>query len=66
MTFKYLSDTINIIGERMKLAVKITYDFDEDEFVCFVERLKIEGRGQTEQEAIDNFQIQLDKNFGGE
>jgi hypothetical protein len=50
----------------MKLAVKITYDFDEDEFVCFVERLKIEGRGQTEQEAIDNFQIQLDKNFGEE
>jgi predicted RNase H-like HicB family nuclease len=50
----------------MKLAVKITYDFDEGEFVCVVERLQIEGRGQTEQEAIDNFQIQLDKNFGAE
>lgn len=66
MTFKTLSDIINIIGERMKLAVKITYDFDEEEFVCFVERLKIEGRGKTEQEAIDSFQIQMDKNFGAE
>ena len=50
----------------MKLAVKITYDFEEEEYICFVERLQIEGRGKTEQEAFDNFQIQLDKNFGEE
>jgi hypothetical protein len=50
----------------MKCFVKIIYDMEEEEYICFVERLQIEGRGKTEQEAIDNFQIQMDKNFGGE
>lgn len=46
----------------MKFLIKIVYDFDEGEYVAFVAELgHIEGRGATEQEAIQNFQIELER-----
>lgn len=45
----------------MKFPVKISFDFDENEYVVFVDGIKgIEGHGQTEQEAIDDFYKRLD------
>lgn len=46
----------------MKKNIKIVWDFDEKEYVVFVEGMTgIEGRGSSEKEAIGNFQINLDK-----
>jgi predicted RNase H-like HicB family nuclease len=40
------------------------FDFDEQEYVVFVDGIAdIEGRGVTEQEAIDNFQDRMTKEF---
>lgn len=46
----------------MKFPVKISFDFDEGEYVVFIDGIKgIEGHGPTEQEAIDNFYDQLNR-----
>lgn len=46
----------------LKLNVKIVFDFDEDCYRVFIDELKgIEGFGQTEQEALDDFYERLDK-----
>jgi predicted RNase H-like HicB family nuclease len=46
----------------MKFKIKIVFDFDENEYVVFVSELGgIEGRGATEQEAIENFHIELER-----
>jgi predicted RNase H-like HicB family nuclease len=48
----------------MKLPIKIVYLVDEQEYCVFVDGLKgIEGRGESEEDAIDDFKIQCDKSF---
>lgn len=45
----------------LKLPIKIVYDFDEEIYYVFVEQLSIEGSGITEQEAVADFFVNLDK-----
>lgn len=46
----------------MRFLIKIVYDFDENEYIAFVSELgRIEARGATEQEAIENFQLELER-----
>jgi len=37
------------------LPIKITYDFDENEYIVFVKGIDLEGRGNTEARALLDF-----------
>lgn len=51
----------------VKLKIKLVYDFDENEYVTFIQGLPyIEGRGLTEEEAIENFKINYEKELHNE
>ena len=40
----------------LNLKIKVIFDFDENEFVCFIDGVyDLEGRGQTESLAIQKF-----------
>ena len=46
----------------MKFKIKMVYLVDDEEYCVFCEELgKIEGRGSTEQEAMDDFKYQYDR-----
>jgi predicted RNase H-like HicB family nuclease len=46
----------------MRLKIKMIYDFDEDQYVVFVEGIVgLEGVGKSEQEAIENFNTVYDR-----
>ena len=45
-----------------RYPIKIVWDFDESEYIVFIEGISgIEGRGPTEQEAIEDFNENYDK-----
>ena len=42
--------------ENLNLKIKVIFDFDENEFVCFIEGVYgLEGRGESESLAIEEF-----------
>ena len=43
----------------LNYKIKIIYDMEEHEYVVFVEGIDVEGFGQTEQEAIEDFELNL-------
>ncbi len=46
----------------LNYKIKIVYDFDEGHYIVFVDGISnIEGYGQTEQDAIQNFKQLLSK-----
>ena len=46
----------------LRLDVKIVFDFDEDCYRVFIDGIKnVEGIGQTEPEAIEDFYAKLDR-----
>lgn len=46
----------------LKLKIKIFYDFDLEEYVCIIDGVSdLEGRGISEKEAYEQFQINYER-----